>query len=113
MTSMVAAEGRQPPARGLVFFGFPLHAVGKPGTERANHLAAVSLPMLFLQGTRDKLADLDLLRPICRRFGERATLHILEGADHSFHVLKSSGRSDSEMLVELTDTVAAWAGALS
>ncbi len=113
MTSMAAAEGPLPLVRGLVFFGFPLHAVGKPGTERANHLAGVGLPMLFLQGTRDKLADLELLRPVCRKLGQRATLHISEGADHSFHVLRRSGREDSEVLADLTDTVAEWASELS
>ncbi len=113
MTSMAAAESPLPLVRGLVFFGFPLHAVGKPGTERANHLARVNLPMLFLQGTRDKLADLELLRPICRKLGERATLHISEGADHSFQVLRSSGRGNAEVLADLTKTVVEWANELS
>jgi hypothetical protein len=94
--------------RGLVFFGFPLHAAGRSGAQRAAHLEGVTVPMLFLQGTRDALADLALLRPICERLGERATLHVVEGADHGFHVLKSSGRSDAQVLDELADSVSAW-----
>ncbi|HKY72925.1 MAG TPA: alpha/beta family hydrolase [Nitrospira sp.] len=78
--------------RGLVFFGFPLHSAGRPSIQRAEHLAKVDMPMLFLQGTRDALADLSLLRPVCAELGPRASLHVIEGADHSFHVLKRSGR---------------------
>lgn len=110
MTSLAASE---PPGlvgvRGLVFFGFPLHAAGRPGTERAEHLARVELPMLFLQGTRDSLADLELLRPICTDLGDRATLHEIDGADHGFHVLKRTGRTDGDVLDELADTFARWA----
>jgi hypothetical protein len=109
MTSHAAAEGRIEAARGLVFFGFPLHAAGKPGVERAAHLGAVRQPMLFLQGTRDTLADLTLLAPICEKLGARARLHVVEGADHGFHVLKRSGRSDAEVIEELADRVAAFA----
>lgn len=98
--------------RGLVFFGFPLHPAGKPGTERGEHLAQVDSPMLFLQGTRDKLADLELLRPICGQLGDRSTLHVVEGADHSFHVLKRSGRTSSEVSGEVADAVGDWAVAL-
>jgi len=92
-----------------VFFGFPLHPPKRPGTKRAEHLAKVTVPMLFLQGTRDALADLTLLRPICTQLGRLATLHIIETADHSFHVLKSAKRSDADVLRELAQTTAAWA----
>ncbi|MGH7505400.1 MAG: alpha/beta hydrolase family protein, partial [Longimicrobiales bacterium] len=110
MTSLAASEGGLQDVRGLVFFGFPLHAPGRPGIERAAHLAEVSVPMLFLQGTRDALADLTLLEPLCARLGERATLHVVEHADHGFHVLKRSGRTDAEVLVELAEVGAAWIG---
>ena len=112
MTSQAAAEGPLLPVRGLVFFGFPLHPAGRPSTERADQLEQVGLPMLFLQGERDQLASLDLLRPICVALGARATLHVIPTADHGFHVLKSSGRSDAEVLDELARTVAAWAAPL-
>ncbi|HVG02461.1 MAG TPA: alpha/beta family hydrolase [Nitrospira sp.] len=98
--------------RGLVFVGFPLHQPGRPGAERANHLPRVPVPMLFLQGTRDTLADLSFLRPICKKLGDRATLHVVDGADHSFHVLKRSGRIDAEVLRELARTVVSWAASL-
>ena len=109
MTSQAAAQGLLGGVSGLVFFGFPLHPPNRPGTKRAEHLAKVPLPMLFLQGTRDTLADLKLLRPICANLGPRATLHIVEGADHSFHVLKKSGTSDVEVMKELAQTAASWA----
>ena len=109
MTSLAAAEAALPGVRGFVFFGFPLHPAGRPSTERADHLERVDLPMLFLQGERDQLAGLDLLRPICGALGARATLHVIPVADHGFHVLKSSGRSDAEVLDELARTVAGWA----
>jgi hypothetical protein len=108
MTSQAAAAAPLPGVRGLVFFGFPLHPAGRPSTERADHLEKVRLPMLFLQGERDRLADLDLLRPVCAGLGERATLHVVPDADHSFHVPKRSGRSDDEVLAELARTVAEW-----
>jgi hypothetical protein len=108
MTSLAAAEGRLNGVQGLVFLGFPLHPPNRPGTKRAEHLREVKLPMLFLQGTRDALADLQLLRPICAELGTRATLHVIEGADHSFHVLKSSGRTDEGVLDELARSTAAW-----
>jgi predicted alpha/beta-hydrolase family hydrolase len=109
MTSQAAAEHPLDGVRGLVFFGFPLHPPNRPGTKRADHLARVTMPMLFLQGTRDTLADLKLLRPLCVKLGPRATLHIIETADHSFHGLKRSGRSDAEVLRELAETAASWA----
>jgi uncharacterized protein len=112
MTSLAAAEAPLAGVHGLVFFGFPLHAAGRPSTERADHLAAVRLPMLFLQGERDQLADLALLRPICERLGAGATLHVVPTADHGFHVLKRSGRSDEEVLTELAREVAAWSARL-
>ena len=111
MTSLAASEGELEGLAGIVFFGFPLHAAGKPSADRGTHLSEVEHPMLFLQGTRDKLAELELLQPIVTRLGSRATLHIVEGGDHSFHVLKRSGRSDDEVLDELADTVAAWTAA--
>ncbi len=108
MTSLAASEETLGVARGLAFFGFPLHPAGAPSTERAEHLSRVDLPMLFLQGTRDALADLDLLRPICEKLRERAALHVVDGADHGFHVVKRSGRSDDDVLDELADAVVAW-----
>jgi uncharacterized protein len=109
MSSQAAAQGLLPDTvRGLIFFGFPLHPPNKPDTKRATHLAEVKIPMLFLQGTRDTLADLNLLRPIVKKLSKRATLHIIETADHSFHVLKSSKKSDAEVLQELAATTAAW-----
>lgn len=112
MTSTAAAEERLDAVRGLVFFGFPLHSPGKPGTKRADHLTKVTVPMLFLQGTRDAFADLALLRPVVEELGRKATLHVVEGADHSFHLLKSSGKTDAEGLRELTQTVASWTKAI-
>ena len=108
MTSGAEAEEEQPGVRGLVFVGFPLHPAGKPGTTRADHLVEVELPMLFLQGDRDKLADLVLLRPVVEHLAERATLHVVEGADHGFHVLKRSGRTDDEVMEELAGRVVGW-----
>ncbi|HEY3215528.1 MAG TPA: alpha/beta family hydrolase [Candidatus Eisenbacteria bacterium] len=108
MTSLAAAESALPGVRALVFVGFPLHPAGTPGVERAEHLARVTVPMLFLQGTRDALAELDLLRPVCDRLGALATLHVVEGADHSFHVLKRSGSTDHDVLRELAATTASW-----
>jgi len=109
MTSHAAAQGMLDGVRGLVFFGFPLHPPNQPGTKRADHLAKVPMPMLFLQGTRDTLADLNLLRPICGKLGPRATLHVVESADHSFHVLKRSGTDDATVLRQLAETMASWA----
>ena len=109
MTSNAAAKERLEGVRGLAFFGFPLHAPGKHSDERGAHLADVGLPMLFLQGTRDNLARLDLLEPLLGRVTPPPTLHVVEGADHGFHVLKRSGRTDDEVLDELCETFAAWA----
>ena len=108
MTSLAAAEEPLPGVQGLVFFGFPLHASGKPSAERGEHLTQVTVPMLFLQGTRDTLADLSLLQPLTGQLGKRATLHIVDGGDHSFHVLKRSGRTDEQVLEELANTVHDW-----
>lgn len=110
MTSQAQAAAALPGVRGLAFFGFPLHPAGKPSSDRATHLADVAIPMLFLQGTRDALAELSLLEPVVKSLGAQATLHLLEGADHSFHVLKSSGRNDREVMEEALDAFAAWAG---
>ena len=112
MTSTAASQEALPGVRGLVFFGFPLHAPGKPSDDRGRHLFEVNLPMLFLQGTRDSLADLTLLRPLCDRLREKARLHVIDGADHSFHVSKRSGRTDEDVLAELGRMVADWAAGL-
>ena len=112
MTSQAQAKMPLAGVRGLGFFGFPLHAAGKPSQERADHLADVHVPMLFLQGTRDKLAELNLLEPVVDRLGESATLHLVEGADHSFHVPARSGRNDREVMAEILDAFAAWSSAL-
>jgi predicted alpha/beta-hydrolase family hydrolase len=109
MTSTAASEAPLPGVRGLAFFGFPLHAPGRDSSQRGAHLADVGLPMLFLQGTRDKLANLELLRPLLADVRPVPTLHVVEGADHGFHVLKRSGRTDDEVLEELCGTFAAWA----
>ena len=109
MTSQAAAEGKLEGVRGLVFYGFPLHPLKRPATKRGEHLSGVRVPMLFLQGTRDDLADLTLLRPIVKRLRALATMHVIDGADHSFHVLKSSGKTDSAVLKELAETTARWA----
>jgi uncharacterized protein len=108
MTSQAAADGLLPGVRALVFVGFPLHPPKRPGTTRADHLARVTVPMLFLQGTRDEFAERALLDPIIDRLGPRATLHAIDGADHAFHVLKRSGRTDGEVLQELAQTIAAF-----
>jgi predicted alpha/beta-hydrolase family hydrolase len=94
--------------RGLIFFGFPLHPAGKPSQERAAHLSDVAIPMLFLQGTRDALATLDQLQPVCAALGSRATLKLFEDADHSFHVPARTGRKDAEVMAEMLDTAAGW-----
>src|SRR5438034_2505518 len=105
MTSQAQAHEPLPGVRGLVFLGFPLHPPGRPGTTRAEHLDAVQIPMLFLQGTRDDFAGLDLLRPVVARLGKRATLHLVEGGDHSFKVLKKSGRTDAQVMDELAEQI--------
>jgi len=108
MTSQAQAVAPLANVRGLAFLGFPLHPAGKPSEERAKHLDAVELPMLFLQGSRDDLAHLDLLRPVIARLGSRARLFVLEGADHSFHVPAKSGRNDAEVLAEALDALVEW-----
>jgi len=108
MTSQAQAESPLPGVRGLVFLGFPLHPAGKPSDDRAKHLADVRVPMLFLQGTRDELAELDLLRPLVDRLGPKATLKLMEEADHSFHIPARTGRKDAEVLSEMLDALAAW-----
>lgn len=108
MTSTAASKESLSHVRGIIFFGFPLHAPNKPSNERAAHLYQVTVPMLFLQGTRDALADLSLLTPVCRELGSRATLQIFEGADHSFHVLKSSMKTNDAILDELADAAVEW-----
>jgi predicted alpha/beta-hydrolase family hydrolase len=108
MTSQAQAKAPLDGVAGLAFFGFPLHPAGKPSSERAKHLDDVKIPMLFLQGTRDALAELSLLKPVAKGLEQRATLHLAEGADHSFHVLKSSGRNDREVLAEILDAFVVW-----
>ena len=110
MTSLTVSEDPELAARirGLVFVGFPLHPAGRPHTKRAEHLTRVQAPMLFLQGTRDTLADLTLLRPLCERLAPLATLHVVDGADHSFHMLKRAGKTNAEVLSALARTVASW-----
>jgi uncharacterized protein len=112
MTSNAAAHHPLPGVLGLVFLGFPLHPAKQPGESRADHLRAVELPMLFLQGTRDALAELDRISSVCGRLGPRATLHVVEGADHSFAVLKRSGRSGAEVMEELALSVGEWCRSL-
>jgi predicted alpha/beta-hydrolase family hydrolase len=131
MTSQTQAKSPLPGVRGLAFLAFPLHPAGKPADERARHLSDITIPLLFLQGTRDELADLNLLRPLVERLGPRATLRLFEDADHSFHVpartgrpasrtLRSSGfpplrsgHKDSEVRAEMLDALVAWAAHLS
>jgi predicted alpha/beta-hydrolase family hydrolase len=108
MTSQAQAIAPLPRVRGLVFFAFPLHPAGKPSVARADHLSDVDIPMLFLQGTRDALAALDLLRPVVAGLGARATLTLAEDADHAFHVPAKTGRRDADVLAELLDAAAAW-----
>lgn len=108
MTSQAQALAPLKDVRGLVFFAFPLHPAGKPGVERADHLAKVAVPMLFLQGTADTLAQFDLLGPVVSGLGERATLIVAESADHSFHVPARTGRKDAEVLDHLLDGAADW-----
>jgi predicted alpha/beta-hydrolase family hydrolase len=108
MTSGAQASEPLANVKGLIFLGFPLHPAGKPGRERAQHLAQVHIPMLFLQGTRDALAELDQLEPVITSLGDRATLKLFDQADHSFHVPAKSGRKDGDVLAEILDTFAEW-----
>jgi len=111
MTSTAASEAPLPGVRGLAFLGFPLHPPGKPGIARADHLDKVTVPMLFLQGTRDDFADGQLLKQVIVRLGRRAAYHPVENGDHSFRVPKSAVRS-KDVYQELTDTITSWAAAL-
>jgi len=109
MTSQAQAIEPLPGVVGLAFLGFPLHAPGKASDERAAHLSDVKVPMLFLQGTRDDFAQLDLLQPLVKRLGKRATLELFEDADHSFHVPARSGRTDAQVMRDALDVLARWA----
>ena len=113
MTSQAQSKAPLPDVKGLAFLGFPLHADKKPSSERAEHLAGIAIPMLFLQGTRDGLADLGYLKPVIAALGAKATLHEVEGGDHSFAVLKKSGRSNEEALAEVLDALTAWIDGLA
>jgi uncharacterized protein len=108
MTSQAQAAAPLPDVRGLAFLGFPLHPAGQPSAERAKHLFDVKVPMLFLQGTRDSLAALDKIQPLCRSLGSRATLTLFADADHSFHVPARTGRKDTQVMTQVLDAFAAW-----
>ncbi len=108
MTSQAQAIEPVPAVKGIAFIGFPLHPAGKPSAERAEHLREVKIPMLFLQGTRDELANLELLQPLVAQLGRRATLKLLQDADHSFHVPARTGRKDAEVRGEMLDALATW-----
>jgi len=108
MTSQAQASQPMPGVRGLVFFGFPLHPPGRPATTRAEHLTSVDVPMLFLQGTRDEFAQLDLLRQVIAGLGDRATLHLIQEGDHSFKVPRRTGKTETDVMNELADTVSEW-----
>ena len=108
MTSQAQAATPLPAVRGLAFVGFPLHPAGKPSTERAEHLARIDVPMLFLQGSRDTLAEVALIEAVVKRSGPLARLHLVEGADHSFHVPARSGRKDTDAMREILDAFADW-----
>src|SRR5262249_42606766 len=112
MTSTAASESPLEGVRGLVFFSFPLHQPGKPETKRADHLASVTVSMLFLSGTRDELADLELLRPVCKKLGRRATLHTLDTADHGYKILKRARSTDEDVFAEMAGVVREWAAGL-
>jgi predicted alpha/beta-hydrolase family hydrolase len=111
MSSQTQAESPMPGVRGLVFIGFPLHPAGKPSQERAAHLREVGCPMLFLQGTRDELADLALLIDVLKPLGDRATLRIFDDADHSFHVRARSGQTDEQVRRAMVEAMVKWFGA--
>jgi predicted alpha/beta-hydrolase family hydrolase len=112
MTSTAASESPLDGVQGLVFFSFPLHQPGKPDTKRADHLATVTVPMLFLSGTRDELAEMSLLCPVCERLGARATLHAVDTADHGYKVLKRSRTSKEDVFAEMARVVREWASSL-
>jgi len=113
MTSQEQADAPLPGVRGLAFLGFPLHAPNRPSSARGEHLRQVEIPMLFLQGTRDALADLTLMRRLVKRLGKFATLKVLSDADHSFHVLVRSGRTDEEVRIEMADSLVTWVASLT
>jgi uncharacterized protein len=113
MTSTASSETPLDGVRGLVFFSFPLHLAGKLETKRAEHLDAVTVPMLFLSGTRDELAEMDLLKPVCEKLGKHATLHTLDTADHGYKVLKKSRTSAEDVFVEMARVVRDWASKLA
>jgi uncharacterized protein len=113
MTSQAQALAPMPNVRGLAFFGFPLHPAGKPSDQRAEHLFNIAVPMLFLQGTRDKLADEELVRPLIRKLGDRASLEFLPEADHSFHVPARSGRNDRDIMSLALDCLVSWCAAIA
>jgi predicted alpha/beta-hydrolase family hydrolase len=110
MTSEAQAASPMPGVRGLVFLGFPLHPAGRPSAERGRHLSRVEMPMLFLQGTRDALAELSRLQALVRALGARARLELVQDADHAFHVPARTGRTDAEVREALLDAVAGWVG---
>lgn len=112
MTSTAAAVSPLDGVRGIVFFAFPLHQPGKPESKRAEHLSKVTIPLLFLSGTRDELADLSLLQPVCKKLGKRATLHLLDTADHGFRILKRSRKSDEDVFAEMARIIREWASRL-
>src|SRR5947208_11854449 len=113
MTSQAQSIAPLAGVRGLAFLGFPLHPAGKPSSDRGKHLADVHVPMLFVQGTRDSLAELKLLEPVVKSLGPSATLHRVEAADHSFHVPARSGRNDREVMNEILDAFAGWVGKIA
>lgn len=108
MTSTAESQEHLPDVRGLIFLGFPLHPPGAPASARADHLSEVRIPMLFLQGTRDEFAELNLLKPLVKSLGRRATLHLIDGGNHSFRVPTTTGRKNADVMAELADTIAAW-----
>jgi predicted alpha/beta-hydrolase family hydrolase len=112
MTSQAQAGLPLPGVRGLAFLGFPLHAPKRPSSDRGEHLLRVGIPLLFLQGTRDELADLTLIRRLVERLGKLATLRVLADADHSFHVLVRSGRTDAQVRTEMLDSLVSWIDSL-
>ena len=113
MTSQAQADSPLPNVRGLAFIGFPLHPAGKPGTERAEHMKRVSVPLLFVSGAKDALAQMDLLEPVVRGLGDHATLHVIAEADHSLKVPAKSGRTNAEAEAEALDAMADWMARLS
>jgi len=112
MTTTAASEAPLENVVGLVLFSFPLHMPGKPDTKRAEHLSSVTVPMLFLSGTRDTLAELDLLQPVIKKLGKRATLHLVDTADHSYKILKKTRKSGEDAFAEMARVTKEWVTAL-